>query len=548
MIHYPTDRHRAAAAALLPVLLLPAAAAQNPAALVEDRITESSLAGPIRFLSSDELEGRGVGTRGDLLARRYIASQFEQFGLEPAGPDGGWEQRVPILGILSKVVQTLAATGDKGVASFTAPEEFTAVAGSPQKGARWRDAELVFVGYGIAAPEQNWDDYKGADVRGKVLLFLNNDPSGDPDLFAGRTRLYYGRWSYKYEEAARRGAIGAIVIHTKESAGYPWQVVQQNHGRENFWLPFEPGEPTIGIRSWCTQGAAKRICALAGRDLDELSASAEKRDFEPVPLGVRVSLEIENELRELESANVLGKITGSDPRLRDEVVVATAHFDHLGRAALAKNGDDICNGALDNATGCSALINLAMAVKALPRPPRRTLLFLAVTAEESGLLGSLWYSRNPTYPKRRIVADFNIDGLSIWGETRDLEFVGYGKSTLTDLARTVAERRGKRIEPDGNPDLGLFYRSDHFSFARIGVPSAYFKSGKDFLDRPEERRRMKASYTALHYHQVTDEMAPWWNLRGAAEDVKLILECMLRVANSDRAPSWTAGDEFEKLR
>lgn len=531
------------------VLCLAAAAlGQNPAALVENNITAAGLAGPIRFLSSDLLEGRGVGTRGDQLSRDYLATELESYGLEPGGPDGSWQQAVPILGITAKVTQTLVATGKGGVASFVAPEDFTAVAGSPDPKAVWQEAELVFVGYGISAPEQQWDDYKGADLRGKVLLFMNNDPSADPQLFAGKTRLYYGRWSYKYEEAARRGAAGAIVIHTNASAGYPFQVIQQSHGRENFHLPFEPGVPTLGIRSWCSEAAAKRLCGLGEHDLDALRAAAETRDFAPVPLGVRVSMALDNSVREIQSGNVLGKITGSDPQLQAQAVVVTAHFDHLGRAARAKNGDDICNGALDNASGCSAALSLARACKQLPRPPRRTLLFLFVTGEESGLLGSAFYARNPTFPKRQLIADYNIDGLNIWGETRDLELVGFGKSSLTTLAQQVAASRGRVIDPDSNPDLGLFYRSDHFSFARIGVPSAYFKAGNDFLDRPEDRRRMKASYTAVHYHQVTDEMAKWWNLHGAAADVRLILECLLRTANSDRAPTWTPGDEFEKLR
>lgn len=530
------------------VCILPAALAQNPATLVEDGITAHSLAGPIRFLSSDLLEGRGVGTRGDQLAREYLATTFEGYGLEPAGPDGGWQQTVPILGIEATVTSTLTATAGSEQVQFAARDDFTAVAGNAEAKAAWRDAGLVFVGYGISAPEQHWDDYKGADLRGKVLLFMNNDPSSDPELFAGKTRLYYGRWSYKYEEAARRGAIGAIVIHTNASAGYPYQVVQQNHGRENFWLPFEPQTPTIGIRSWCTEDAARRLCALGGHDLDRLRQQAEAREFAPVPLGVEVSLAIDNKVRQLQSGNVLAKITGSDPVLKDQVVVMTAHFDHLGRAARARNGDDICNGALDNASGCSALLNLARACRQLPRPPRRTLLFLAVTAEESGLLGSEWYAKNPTWPKRQLIANYNIDGLNIWGETKDLEFVGYGKSSLTELAQQVAESRGRRIDADTNPDLGLFYRSDHFNFARIGVPAAYFKAGSDFLDRPDERRRMKASYTAVHYHQVSDEMAPWWNLHGAAVDVRLILECLLRTANADPAPTWTPGDEFEKLR
>lgn len=524
-----------------------AAPAQNPAGTVEHLIDQQALEAGIRFLSDDLLEGRGVGTPGDRLARRYLATQMQLFGLEPAGPDGSWEQPVPILGITAEVTQPLQARGQQGEAAFTAPEDYTAAAARPDATTAWRHAELVFVGYGIDAPEQQWDDFKGADLKGKVLLVMNNDPADDPALFAGKTRLYYGRWSYKYEEAARRGAVGAIVIHTTPSAGYPFHVIQAGHGREQFWLPFDPAEPTLAIRAWCSEDAAKRLCALGGHDLDALRQRAETREFAPVSLGVKVDLATANTVRELQSANVLGRITGTDPRLRQEAVVVTAHFDHLGRGK-PRGDDEIYNGALDNASGCAAMLAIARACAALKQKPRRTLLFAAVTAEESGLLGSEWYSRNPTFPKRAIAANFNIDGINIWGPTEDVELIGHGKNSLLQVIEAVAKERGRRVTADSNPDLGLFYRSDHFNFARIGVPSAYFKAGHDFLDRPEDRRRMKASYTAVHYHQPTDEMAPWWNLAGAVDDTRLILECLLRVANADRAPTWTPGDEFEKLR
>jgi hypothetical protein len=509
-------------------------------------IAEARLRADIRFLSDDLLEGRGVGTRGDALARHYLATQLEAAGCQPGAGNGNWMQPVPILGITSTVTATLFAKG-AGEASFDAPADFTAVAGSPAARAAWQDAELVFVGYGITAPEQKWDDFGAFDVRGKVLLVMNNDPSNDPERFAGRTRLYYGRWSYKYEEAARRGAIGVIVIHTNESAGYPFQVVQANHGRENFWLPFRDGEPTLAIRSWCTDNIARNLCALGGHDLDDLRARAELGNQPPMPLGVRVSLEIENTVRELQSANVVGVLPGSDPALAAEHVVVTAHFDHLG-IGKPRGDDAIYNGAVDNASGCAGLLALARAAGELPQRPRRSLLFLAVTAEESGLLGSQFFAANPTVPKKQLVANFNVDGLNVWGLTHDIEFIGHGKNSLTALAEEVARARGRRIEPDSGPDLGLFYRSDHFNFARIGVPAAYFKAGKDFLDQPDNRRRMKNSYTTVHYHQPTDEMAAWWNLTGAVADLEVLFECLVRTAYSDEKPSWTPGDEFEKAR
>ncbi len=527
-----------------PLLLLTIAGCSST---IESQITKDELTAHVRFLSSDLLEGRGVGTRGDLLAREYIATQMQSHGLQPGGAEGSWVQPVPILGITSAVTATLSATSNSGSAAFRAPDDFTAVAGNPDATAAWRNAELVFVGYGIHAPEQQWDDFGSTDVHGKVLLVMNNDPADDPARFAGKTRLYYGRWSYKYEEAARRGALGVIIIHTTESAGYPFQVVQANHGRENFWLPFQKDQPTLGIRSWCTEDAAQKLCALGGQDLDALRAAANKGGQAPVPLGVTIDLAIQNTVREIQSGNVLGVLPGSDEKLRDEYVVVTAHFDHLG-IGRPRGDDAIYNGAVDNASGCAGLLALARACGQLGKAPRRSLLFLAVTAEEAGLLGSQFYTQNPSVPRQHLIANFNVDGLNVWGMTNDIEFIGHGKNSLTALAEAVAKAHGRRIEPDSDPNLGLFYRSDQFNFVRIGVPAAYFKSGKDFLDRPEDRRRMKNSFTTVHYHQPTDELAPWWNLDGAVADLQVLLACLLRTANADAAPTWTPGDEFEKLR
>jgi len=539
-------------AALVVVVLAAACHAQSPSATPSPQATSSAAIGKaellahVRFLADDLLEGRGPGTRGDQLARTYISTQLQAAGLQPGGADGSWMQPVPILGITSVVTTPLRARSANGDANFTAPDDYTAVAGSPDATAAWNGAELVFVGYGIHAPEQQWDDFGDVDLRGKVLLVRNDDPSFDPARFAGKARLYYGRWSYKFEEAARRGALGAMVIHTTPSAGYPFQVIQANHGRENFWLPFAEGEPTLGIRSWISEDAAKRLCSLGGHDLDALRARSEQAPQPPVPLGVTLDLAIANTVRELPSGNVVGVLPGTDPVLRDQHVVITAHWDHLG-IGKPRGEDAIYNGAVDNASGCAGMLALARAAAAGPRP-RRTLLFVAVTAEESGLLGSLWFARNPTVPAERLIANFNVDGLNVWGPTHDLEFIGHGKNSLTALATEIAQAHGRRIEPDSNPDLGLFYRSDHFNFARIGVPAAYFKAGKDFLDRPEDRKRMKASYTTVHYHQPTDQLAPWWNLDGAVADLQILFECLQRVANDDGVPTWTPGDEFANVR
>jgi Zn-dependent M28 family amino/carboxypeptidase len=508
-------------------------------------ITADELMTDVRALADDSFEGRGPGTRGDTLAREYIAAQLAAAGCEPAAPGGGWHQDVTFLGITSAVTRSLTARGSAGEAAFQAPDDFTAVAGSPAPAAEWRDAELVFVGYGITAPEQQWDDFGDTDVRGKVLLVMNDDPAEDPARFGGKSRLYYGRWTYKYEEAARRGALGAIVIHTAPSAGYPFHVIQAQHGREAFWLPFREGVPTLAVRAWASEDAAKKLCALGGHDLDALRAAAASGAPRPVPLGVTVDLAIANSTREVHSANVVGRMRGSDPKLRDEHVVVTAHWDHLG-VGKPRGDDAIYNGAVDNATGCAGMLALARAWRHVDA--RRSVLFVAVTAEESGLLGSEFFVANAPVPVSALVANFNVDGLNVWGPTEDIEFIGHGKNSLTRVAEAVAKERGRRIEADSNPDLGLFYRSDHFNFARAGVPAAYFKAGNDFHDRPEDRRRMKASFTTVHYHQPSDEVAPWWNLAGAVADLEVLLECMVRVCNADARPTWTPGDEFANAR
>ena len=512
----------------------------------EALITEEVLRAHVAHLSSDALQGRGVGTQGDRDARAYIAHELKKVGCEPGGADGSWEQPVPILGIKSTVTTPLHATGPSGEASFEAPIDYTAVAGSPAARASWQAAELVFVGYGIDAPEQRWDDFGGVDVKGKVLLVMNNDPSDDPDRFAGKTRLYYGRWSYKFEEAARRGASGCIVIHTNPSAGYPFQVIQSSHGRENFWLPFPDDQPTLAVRSWCSEDAARQLCRLGGHDLDALRARAERGNQPPVSIGVTVDLEIENSVREMQSANVVGVLPGTDPAKSDEYVVMTAHFDHLG-VGKPRNDDAIYNGAVDNASGCAGMLALARAAASL-QERRRSMLFISVTAEESGLLGSKFYAQNPTVDREKLIANVNVDCLNVWGETKDIEFVGYGKNSLSDVAAEIASARGRSLKPDSHPDRGYFYRSDHFNFARIGVPAAYFKAGSEFFHRPADRKRMKASYTTVHYHQPTDELAKWWNFKGAVSDMQVLFQLLTRTANQDGVPTWKPGDEFEKLR
>jgi Zn-dependent M28 family amino/carboxypeptidase len=523
-------------------------ASASPVAAVEEMVNAHAFAGHVRFLAHDLLEGRGVGSRADALTRLYLATQLEGYGLAPGFGADGFEQSVPIIGITSTITTALTGRGAGGVATLQGGTDFTARAGRPDTTSKLDGIGLVFVGYGITAPEQNWDDFKGADVRGKVLLVMNNDPAGDPALFAGKERLYYGRWSYKYEEGARRGAAGVLIIHTNESAGYPFNVLLAKHEQEEFHLPFPPELPNLAVEAWCSEDAAKQLARLGGHDLDALRAAAEKRDFVPVDLGVRIDLATSNRVREVTSGNVVAKLPGSDPVLAKQAVIVTAHFDHLGIGPERK-GDTIYNGAVDNASGVAAMLALARACAALTPAPKRSIYFAAVTAEESGLLGSLWLARNPPCPVKDLVANFNLDGINIWGAARDIEMIGHGKSTLTVLAEEVAARRGREVRPNQEPDKGLFYRSDHFSFAKVGVPSAYFKAGTEFLEKTDARKRIKALYTNTYYHQPSDEFEPArWQLDGAIADARFMLECLVRIANDPQAPAWTPGDEFEKLR
>jgi Zn-dependent M28 family amino/carboxypeptidase len=399
------------------------------------------------------------------------------------------------------------------------------------------------------APEYGWDDFKGADVKGKVLVVMNNDPEDDPQLFAGKTRLYYGRWDYKYEQAARVGAAGAIIIHTEPSAGYKWQVVQTSWTGEQFALPQEGG-PQIQIKAWATEDASRGIARLGGQDLDALRASAQKRDFKPVPLGVTVDLTLQNDVQKKQTGNVLGRLPGSDPALASQAVIFTAHHDHLGLNEDAKPGEDaIYNGALDNATGVSAMLAIAKAMTELPTRPRRSLLFGAWAAEEQGLLGSKYFAAHPTIAPGRLAANINMDGMNIWGRTKDITMIGLGKSNLDDWVLALAAMQGRHVVPDQFPDKGFFYRSDQFPLAKVGVPAAYFDAGTEVIGKPEGwGRKAQQENEDKHYHQPSDELRPDWDLSGAVEDTTLFFHLGLKVANADAMPQWNRGDEFEAAR
>ncbi|MGH9367241.1 MAG: M28 family peptidase [Thermoanaerobaculia bacterium] len=512
-------------------------------------ITPALLDAHIRFLASDLLEGRGSASRGERIAMEYVATQLQSMGFQPSAPGGDWIQRVPLVAITSRVPRTMTFDSGAKRLDIESHRDFIAFSGVQEPAARIDDAELVFVGYGIVAPEHRWDDYKDVDVRGKVLVMMNNDPEEDPRLFGGKMRLRYGRWDYKYEIAAARGAVGAILIHTTPSAGYPWQVVQTSWSGERFELPYE-GEPRVRIKIWATEEASRRIAALGGQDLDRLRAAAQRRDFRPVPLPVRLSFALENEVERKESGNVIGRLPGSDPALKEQAVIYTAHHDHLGIQEGAGSGaDTICNGAVDNASGVAALLAIAQAYARLPKAPRRTILFASLAAEEQGLLGSEYLARHPPVPPGRIAANVNIDGLNIFGRTRDLTLIGAGKSTLDALVVALAKMQGRVVKPDQFPDRGFFYRSDQFNLSKIGVPAAYFDNGTDVIGKPPGwGREQIEKWEATHYHQPSDQWREDWDLSGAAEDVQLDFYLGLKVADADAMPQWKPGDEFEAAR
>ena len=519
-------------------------AAEQAALQIEDEYMREI----IKEISLDSYEGRGPGTRGDVKARKYLAERMAEIGLEPAGDDGGWEQSFDLVGVNASQPDEWVFEGHGKSMALKQWDQFIVGSGVQNERSEIEDAELVFVGYGIQAPEFDWDDYKGVDLKGKVLVMMNNDPDWDPELFGGETRLWYGRWDYKFLSAARQGAVGAIIIHTSPSAGYPFQVVQTSWTGVQFELP-AGDEPRSQISAWVTEDTARDLIAMAGFDLEALREQAYNRDFQPVPLGITTSMSMDVEIDRVKSANILGLIPGSDPALKDEVVIYTAHHDHLGIGKPNEEGDAIYNGAFDNATGVAQAMVIAKAIKALPEAPRRSVLIALVGAEEQGLLGSEYYAANPTFAPGKIAANLNYDGGNVWGHTHDVTYIGLGKSSIDQIATMIAEEQGRVVKPDQFSDKGYFYRSDQFSFAKIGVPAMYLDTGTDFIDRPPEwGRQQQNHYTEVNYHQPSDEYDPSWNLEGMIQDAQLGYWTGLAIANADEMPVWNEGDEFEAAR
>jgi Zn-dependent M28 family amino/carboxypeptidase len=520
-------------------------------------INESAMRAHIKFLSSDLLEGRGTGAPGGLLAANYIAAQMEAMGLKGAGVNGSFFQPVSLVGVKADPNTRLVVSGRSGEESFKFADDYVAFTGTQTEEVNV-EAELVFVGYGISAPEQRWNDYKGeaADYRGKILVMLVNDPpatADEPNLFGGKALTYYGRWTYKYEEAARRGAAGVILLHTDQSAGYPWSVVRTSNGAWRFDIARQPDDetPFLKFRSWVTDPAARKIFALAGQNLDDLRSKAASRDFQPVPLNLKARIDLKSEMKRVQAPNVAGILPGSDPKLRDEYVVYSAHWDHLGVGAPDQKGDTIYNGALDNATGVAAVLAIAEAFEKLPpaQRPRRSSLFLFSTAEEQGLLGAEWYSNHPLVPLARTAADVNLDSMNVLGRTQDFIPLGAERSSLKAVVEAVARERGLRVSPDARPEQGSFYRSDHFPFAKVGVPSISLKEGNDYVGHTKEwgEEQFKA-YNTAHYHQPSDEYSDAWDFRGMVQETEIALAIGRRIADMDQLPRFNPGDEFAKAQ
>ncbi len=546
---------------LLPLsrsLLLSFSAASALAADPAPKISAASLQARTATLSSDEFEGRAPASAGEEKTVAYLEREFRALGLQPGNPNGTFIQNVPMVGITSKTTSTFTAGGRE--VSFTPITEYTASSRRLKPQVDIKDTDIVFVGYGIVAPEYGWDDYKGLDVRGKTILMLVNDTpvidpaTGklDPAVFKGNAMTYYGRWTYKYEIASAKGAAACLIIHETGPAGYPFAVLGGGWGSESFDLISpDKNESRVAIEGWVTHTALERLLTAAGApNYTALKAAAVKRDFKPIPLAAKASFSVANTTREVASKNVIAKLAGSDPALRDEYVVYSAHWDHLGRNAKL-TGDQISNGAADNAIGTAVLVEVAQGFASLPAAarPKRSVLFLAVTAEEKGLLGARHYATNPLYPLKKTVANINMDGAQTKGPSRDIEVIGYGNSTLDDLAAAILKKSNRVLVPDTEPQKGYFYRSDHFEFAKEGVPAFYTHSGKDIIGQPAGYGKKRSDeYTAEDYHKVSDEIKPWWDFEGAATDTRLFFELGREVANTAKWPEWKPGTEFKAKR
>jgi Zn-dependent M28 family amino/carboxypeptidase len=547
----------------------PAAASQPataPGALPPPAVPLAALpkidAGPmlehIKVLSSDKLQGRAPGGVGEDQTVAYLQSQFKDLGLKPGNPDGTYVQKVPLVGITGAEARPLTFTKGAQKLNLKWKDDVVAWSKHVADSASIESSEVVFAGYGVEAPEYGWNDFKDIDVKGKTVIVLVNDPpipdpadptKLDPKIFGGKAMTYYGRWTYKFEEGARKGAAAVLIVHETEPAAYPFSVVQGNLGEKFDIIPPDKNMGRANIEGWITVDAARKLFTMAGQNYDTLKKQAITRGFKAVPLGLKASMGISNKLRTINSQNVVAKLEGSDPALKDEYVVYTAHWDHLG-VGEAVNGDRIYNGARDNAAGVAAILEVARAFTKVQPQPKRSILFTMVTAEEQGLLGSQYYSVTPLYRLAKTVADINLDSPNVYAPSNDVTVIGMGASDLDDYLRQAALEQSRTLRPDPQPEKGYYYRSDHFNFAKQGVPALYIESGIEARTpkAPDYLKKKLDDYEAHDYHAPSDVVKPDWDLTGAAEDAELVFAVGYRVANADRFPEWKPGNEFKVKR
>ena len=560
---------------VLPMLLIAAVSAQQnapkpraekrfgshlpPAAIAAmQSIRPENIEQQVRFLSHDFLEGRGTGQRGGDLAAEYIATQFALYGLKPAGDNGSYMQKVPMVGITPGAGTRFTLVPASGQSSYSKPTDNKPIDLKPldeyvaydqtQQPESTVDAEIVYVGYGIEAPEYNWDDYKGVDVKGKVLLMLVNEPpSDDPKFFTGKALTYYGRWMYKYEQAARKGAIGAILIHQTEMASYGWEVVRNSNSGEKSYLRLD-GTPKLKTAAWIHLDVARKLASAAGMDLDKMMAGAQSRDFKPVPMNFRLSAHMTSKIRPFESNNVIAVLPGSDKNLTDEGVLYTAHYDHFGiRSDMT--GDNIFNGAMDNATGCGIILEIARVYAQAAQKSRRSIFFSSVTAEEQGLLGSEYLGKHPPIPAGKISLDLNYDDVMPLGAPEEVQVSGAERTTFYPTVQAMAQDFHFKIRPDARPDAGHYYRSDHFSLARVGVPAFSINAGMKFKGHDEAwGLAQDDDYNKHRYHQPSDEYHPGMDYTSDAAMARFGFALGWEAANQARPVDWKKGDEFEKAR
>ncbi len=520
----------------------------GPAIAALEKIDPERIRAHVRFLSHDLLEGRGTGQRGGDIAAEYIATQFALDGLKPAGANGTYMQKVPLVGVTTLPDSNFSLVLPRNRAVNLVPRDEYVAYDETQQPQSDVDAEIVFVGYGIEAPEYNWDDYKGVDVKGKVLLMLVNEPpSDDPKFFKGKALTYYGRWTYKFEEAARKGAAGAILIHKTEMASYPWEVVRNSNSGEKAYLKLEGG-PRLKVASWVNFDVATKLAATEGLDLNKLMSDARSHEFRPVQLRTRLSAHMVTKVRPFESNNVIAMLPGSDSRLKNEAVIYTAHYDHLG-VRPDMSGDNIYNGANDNATGCGILLELARAYALSGQRPRRSILFASVTGEEQGLLGSEYLGRNPPVPAGKIALDLNFDDVPPLGSPQEVEVSGAERTTFYPVVDALAKEFRLAIRPDARPEAGHFYRSDHFSLARAGIPAFSINEGVKYKGHDAAWGVQQADeYTTKHYHQPSDEYHPDMDFTGDAVMARFGFALGWEAASQPKVVGWQKGEEFEAAR